>query len=717
MNRTHRRQSATPLAHSRLLVTITDLAAEYELRHAFRNPGSEPIEAVYTFPVPLDSAFMGMEATLAGDRRVARVMPRQRASRQYDDAIAEGDSAVLLEQLEPGLLCVNLGNLKPGEDGEIVLCFAARLGTADGTARFSLPLVHRPRYGRSRLGALEEPRNDFAVEHPLEATIRVEGLLAEAPVNCATHGVRFSREGSAQVLRLNQAMLDRDIVLVFDLPRDFNGQARLVRDGEDAIGVLSFNTPASLLAPDPCDICLVLDGSGSMSGDAIRQSRAALLVVAEALDGDDRIQVLRFGSTVVPIFRRPLKASARVRDAMVALADTVDADLGGTAMGAVLSRALATLAGLDEDGERSQAVILVTDGAVQPHVIEDAQRKAAGAGVRIFVVAVGGSAGADVLAPLATATGAVLERAVPAEPIDESVMRQFRRARQPGPLAINVDWGHEGASPLPLEIAYAGDAITAVAMLPGKRGCAPRVRINEAQGVQEFALREVEDIPALRALAGHAAWQHATPDAKEELALRYGLVTDQTSAVLVKVRAEGDRVEGLPRVEPVAHMVPDGMVAARRVPALRRGNIVACMVRPSMDSSYLDIPAHLRRPDVDDAGGGFDEGGIEEVEQPLPEELALALLAALIQIFLDEGRQKASVDAVVALIEGALRARARDFLVAHSGEEIDSAAAPKLFDELLATAPGYRLSDDHEAALAGFGVALLDPQSNSWVRR
>ena len=186
MNRSTRTRPTTPLARSALHVTITDLVAEYELRHVFRNDTTRSIEAVYSFPVPLDSAFMGMEATLAGEQRLAQVLPRQQASRNYDDAVADGDSAVLLERLEPGMLCVNLGNLKPGEEGEIVLRFAAALFTADGTARFSLPLVHRPRYGRSLLDDLHKPRHEFAVEHPLEATIRVTGLLARSPVNCAT---------------------------------------------------------------------------------------------------------------------------------------------------------------------------------------------------------------------------------------------------------------------------------------------------------------------------------------------------------------------------------------------------------------------------------------------------------------------------------------------------------------------------------------------------
>ena len=87
----------------------------------------------------------------------------------------------------------------------------------------------------------------------------------------------------------------------------------------------------------------------------------------------------------------------------------------------------------------------------QPHEIEDAQARAVDAGIRIFIVAVGSSAGVDVLGPLAASTRAVLELAVPAEPIDEAVMRQLRRARETGPLQVRIDWGSRAARPLPLD--------------------------------------------------------------------------------------------------------------------------------------------------------------------------------------------------------------------------------------------------------------------------
>ncbi len=696
--------SRSLLAHSRLEVTIDDLMASHELRHRFRNEGTGPVEIVYTFPVPLDAAFLGMEATIAGETRVARVQPRRSAREAFDDAIAEGDSAVLLERLEPGLLCVDLGNLKPGEDGEIVLRFAASLAAAGGVSRFSLPLVHRPRYGRSRLDELATPAHDFAVEHPLDATIRVAGLLAAAPVQCASHAVRFERDGDALRLTLGHAALDRDLVLNFDLPKDAPAALRLVEDEGGAIGLLEVIAPAQGTAQDPMDLCLVLDGSGSMSGDAIAQSRAALAAVAEALHEDDRVQVLRFGSSVVPLFRRPLRATGRVREAMRALVRTVDASLGGTEIGAALATALDGLEG--GDTKHARAIILVTDGAVQPHELDAARERAAASGIRIFVVAVGSSAGADVLAPLAAATGAVLERAVPAEPIDAAVLRQFRRARRAAPLDIEISWG-DGARPLPPPRLYPGDAATLVAFLPDTAARSVQFRIGDADTASTLSSDRAAPDPARRAWAGQQAYAHAGDDhgEREAIALRYGLIAVETSAVLVKLRAEGDRIEGLPEVVAVAHMLPQGMLtAAAPAPMLDKA-----MASRSFSASYLSIPSFLRRSTAHDADlrGKLDyvaEDSIERVERALPPERIAAIRAELRRVLeallLLAPPAAFTLERLLAAIDPSLREDAEAWLELADIELHEAADAARLLLDLVGEGVGAALSDEQEAALS-----------------
>lgn len=725
------RPGATPLANSHLRVTIEDLLASYELRHVFRNTGDRPIEAVYSFPIPLDAAFMGMEATLAEETRTAQVLTAASATRTYDDAVAEGNSAVLLERLEPGMLCVNLGNLKPGEEGEIVLRFTAALGVADREARFSLPLVHRPRYGRYRLEEWQVPRPDFAVEHPLEAEIIIRGLLAGRPVRCAAQGARFQSGDGETVLQLTGAMLDRDLVLNFDLGDEPVSGARVIENGEHAIGVLSF-VPAPRPGREPSsasalDLCMVLDCSGSMNGDAIAQTRNALAAVAGELGEGDRIQVLRFGTAVKPMFRRPLKASARVKDALDQLLPTIKADLGGTRMDSALRKAISQLEPLPEGAEQ-KVVILVTDGAVQPHEIGTARDQAAKLGIRIFVVAVGSSAGADALAPLAEATGGALERAVPGEPVEGGVMRQFRRARWLRPLAVEIDWKGP-ARQLPVGNAYPGDAVTVIAFLEGDGERDVAVRIPGIGDELAFVLDEVRPSAAWRAWAGQRAYASASPEERQALALEFGLITDETSAVLVKVRDAADQADGLPEMVSVPHMLPEGMLvmardvtysvhaaAARPGPgAASRGPVMARSMsvgrpRPKDAASagddyhHLDIPASLRRhadmdPQLHDVSE-MEERRAFPLTPGEREQAERALLEALIGLLTDGEGERFDPSQLLARIPPRARVLVEQYLEQENIPLATLRQAVAAVKKLLGRVGDEGLSDDQLASLA-----------------
>ena len=580
-------KSSSPLSSTTLDVLITDLVAEYTVRHRFENKCDESIEAVFTFPVPLDAVFLGMKATLAGETLLAKIHARQKAARMYDDAIADGNSGVLLSAPEPGVLNILLGNLKPHECGDIELKFATMLRVADRSARFSLPFVHRPRYGKWRLEDLETPTHDFAIEHPMSATIRVTGLLASAPVTCVTHAARFAHTCDTSELTIPQAMLDRDLVLSFELEQGLAPTGHLIADGEASLGMASFVLPMRDELPNPLDLCLVLDCSGSMTGDAIGQSRRAMGAIIDALGELDRIQVLRFGSTVVPMLHRPLMATSRVRESLRELVQTVNADLGGTEIGNALGVALKQLGPSEEN--RARAIILVTDGAVQPNGLINAQSAAKESGVRIFVVAVGSSAGAEVLGPVAEATGGVLERAVPAEPIDVGVMRQFRRARETGPVQLRVSWLGCDAISIPMGVAYPGDAASVSARLPGNNGGEAIIEAPTLDFTLHVPLGAQVKAPALRALLGQQLYRLANADKREALAQRYELLTTETSAVIVKLRAENEKGESLPVIMPVQQMTPQGMVTNEHSYL----HVACCVEEPVMCMSHASTDWRL----------------------------------------------------------------------------------------------------------------------------
>ena len=70
----------SPLEGARIDVTINDLLAEFTLTQQFRNATAKDIEAVFTFPIPMDAVFLGLSATLGERELEGRVIERQKAA-------------------------------------------------------------------------------------------------------------------------------------------------------------------------------------------------------------------------------------------------------------------------------------------------------------------------------------------------------------------------------------------------------------------------------------------------------------------------------------------------------------------------------------------------------------------------------------------------------------------------------------------------------------
>jgi uncharacterized protein YegL len=547
-------------------------------------------------------------------------------------------------------------------------------------------------------------------------------------VHCATHAARFELQGDALLVAIDRAMLDRDLVLAFELRQDLAPSARVIVDGEEFIGMLSLVLPAAVAPPRPLNLCLVLDGSGSMQGDAIEQSRAALRAVIDEIGDADRIQVIRFGSTASPLFRRPLRTTPVVRKSLSELVATINADLGGTEMREALRLALAQVTGAATP-DASNAIILVTDGAVQPADVEEARHAAIAAGVRIFVVAVGSSAGTEVLEPLAVATGATLERAVPAEPIQACVMRQFRRSRATTPLAVSVTWPGPTAATIATPIAYPGDALQWAAVLPRALAGEVVVAADGIGFVQRIALAEAVVAPALRALLGQQRYRNAPPAGREALALRYGLLTAETAAVLVKLRAAGDKLEELPLIVQVPQMLPEGMMIGA-APML--ADMSLAPMKRSMPRGILSPPAAASAPMPADArsllargGGGNDITGrfqpgdflakavFERKErQPtaaLPparvREILLTLRAALADLVDAQPRSPLTIDAAIARLAAPLRADAAT-IADQLGIDRTSHDQALYLLLCLGMALGIDDSDESEAKLSALAARL-----------
>src|SRR5690242_1393562 len=110
--RTGRESDRIALRGLRLRGRVAGMSLKATVEQTFVNLEAQAVEAVYTFPLPEGAAVCGFEVVFFDKVFTGVVEETDQAIRQYDDAIAEGHGAYLLERHRPDVFSVRVGNLK-----------------------------------------------------------------------------------------------------------------------------------------------------------------------------------------------------------------------------------------------------------------------------------------------------------------------------------------------------------------------------------------------------------------------------------------------------------------------------------------------------------------------------------------------------------------------------------------------------------------------------
>ena len=86
-----------------------------QLSLAYKNKLERPIEPVFTFPLPPEASVLGVEVQVAGRNIKAELKKRDEAQRDYQQAVAAGHQATMLEQERDNIFTMSVGGIAPGE--------------------------------------------------------------------------------------------------------------------------------------------------------------------------------------------------------------------------------------------------------------------------------------------------------------------------------------------------------------------------------------------------------------------------------------------------------------------------------------------------------------------------------------------------------------------------------------------------------------------------
>ena len=524
-----------PLKTTAVRAHLRGPVAEVVVTQRFVNDQPRAIEAVYTFPLPENSAVDRMRMVLGARVIEAKIHERRQAQQVYQQARAAGHTAALLEQERPNVFTQSVANIPPGEAIDVEIRYLQTLSYDAGEYEFVFPTAVGPRYipgeptgtRTGHGGAVDTDRvpdasritpptvgrgqrtgNDLSIEVVAEAGSPIHAWAAPA------HDVLALATGDRLHIKLapHDRIPNRDFVLRYrsagarPAARMFVAPDPGGRGGHFLLVAEPPRIDVEKLVGQR-ELIFVVDVSGSMSGAPLTLAKAAIREALAGVRPVDTFNVFVFSGAAAHLFATPRPASAANLQLAREFVDGLGAG-GGTEMGGAVQAAL----GDPVAAGRHRYVFFMTDGytgeedAIASHARALVQRqKQAGARARVFSVGIGSSPNTHLLAALSQAGDGI--------PLE--IHRPLEVARAVQTLERIID------APILTDVSVRWDALKVDAVYP-----------NTAP-----------DLFASRPLVVHGRYTGMLPQ-RPTLALR-GAVGDRSVTVPIAVTPAGERTDVL----------------------------------------------------------------------------------------------------------------------------------------------------------------------------
>jgi Ca-activated chloride channel homolog len=407
---------------------VRDQVAAVTIDQEFVNTGNRTMEVEYMFPVPPGAAIDAMTLMVNGKEFQARLLPADEARKIYEDIVRRKKDPALLEYVGYGLYRTRAFPLEPGKPAKVLIHYNHLCKRSQDVVEVFYPLNTE----KFSAKAIEEVRVRVDVKTSADITT----------VHSPTHKITVDRKEPRHVVAtysVKGAIPNTDFVLYYKAKDEKVGATLMtyqpdpLKDGYFML-LASPNPRAAKTVIQPKDLVLVIDRSGSMSGDnKIQQARESLKFILGNLNPEDRFSLVSYNDGVDVHFTELAAASAENVAKAKDVAERMEA-MGGTNIHEALAQSMKLLAG-DRKG-RPGYVIFVTDGLptmgnTNAGEIVDHTTKANTTKARIVALGVGYDVNVKLLDRLAEANQGFTDYVKPNEALEVKISALYTKIKNP----------------------------------------------------------------------------------------------------------------------------------------------------------------------------------------------------------------------------------------------------------------------------------------------
>lgn len=428
---------AVDKVRSEVTVRVMGRVAEIEVSEWFLNDGPRLAEGDYLYPLAGEAVFEGFSLYQGEMELRGEIMDADRAREIYESIVRRRADPALIELAGQGLVRARVFPIQPGETRKVSLRYTQLLERAGNALQLQ--------YAGGIRGGAQTTAGDVRRARPeqVETTFRVtveecDGFLD--PFS-PTHALSFDRAGDRMVVSVDDEIAGR-LSIFLPLAGDAVGMSVATHRpvGEDGYFMLTVSPGREQGEVQPRDLTVVMDVSGSMSGEKIEQARDALHRLLATLSPDDRFRLLSFSSAVRAHERGWTEARPRNIDDARAWVDRLQAD-GGTNIEGALTEAFR----LESPDDRLPMVVFLTDGlpsvgVESPEELAEIAETRSGR-ARVFAFGVGYDVNTQLLDRIGSAGRGDTDYVAPGENVERALSLLATKIRYPVLTDLTLEGG------------------------------------------------------------------------------------------------------------------------------------------------------------------------------------------------------------------------------------------------------------------------------------
>ena len=590
-------------------IKLNGLIAKTAIKQHYLNPYDTNIEAIYTFPLASNAILLNIELKINDKVLKGVIKEKSEAEADYEEAIDEGNRAIMVEKNSDGIFTINIANLLPQDEIVITLEYIELLEWRQNQVKFSLPTTIAPKYGnpaKLNLDETTEPAVSFLAENFFSLNMRVFGVLANSDISAPSHQIKVSKKENQTLITIEKEYMDKDIVFTFktDKKRDKRSFALIGKDFNGYAAIASFYPTFQIYTPKPKSVTFVIDCSGSMDGISIQKAKIALSKALGLLRKNDTFNIIKFGTHNEALFEKEVLAIEKNIKIAQKMVDSLRADMGGTEMESALNSAYAKH---NEFNENNAYLFLITDGQIYDRnsVIESAKKSK----MSHFIVGVGYASDDAFLSKIAKETNGAYENIDPNEKMDDYILNLFKKIDTPKALNINVNWNIKPKFEYFPNVVFDGETLYVYALFEQKPTgnvtlsyklengneykCSVGLKEKAEESVPSVIskiviAKKIEEISAL--FKTEIDWYYANKESSQlkeiiNLSTKYQLFSKLTNYILVDNIEDFQKPVNLPKMYRVKSMMSEKSINM---------SMSCCCFENESESSY-EAPRFLRK--------------------------------------------------------------------------------------------------------------------------